>query len=189
MEKWKKCVICSRRTDRMSRNAWRWFNEANTLIICHKHIISAERNGQDDPRPNETQENEHEVVDYQEMDFEQHGDENMELEQNEDTQENEKQSEFEFYVNYDNDHDNTSFIDEREYYNSDESELDEHSNEETSQSDSTSESDDQNEEQEQEILLNFKRLPFSKAQCFICKKKFNKETRSKTISLMVSFLF
>ena len=158
MEKWKKCVICSRRTDRMSRNAWRWFNEANTLIICHKHIISAERNGQDDPRPNETQENEHEVVDYQEMDFEQHGDENMELEQNEDTQENEKQSEFEFYVNYDNDHDNTSFIDEREYYNSDESELDEHSNEETSQSDSTSESDDQNEEQEQEILLNFKRL-------------------------------
>lgn len=183
MEKWKKCVICSRRTDRMSRNAWRWFNEANTSIICHKHIISAERNGQDDPRPNETQENEHEIVDYQEMDFGQHGDEDMELNQNEDSQENEKQSEFEFSVNYDNDHDNTSFIDEREYFNSDESELDEHSNEETSQSDSTSESDYQNEEQEQEILLNFKRLPFSKAQCFICKKKFDKETRSKTISI------
>jgi hypothetical protein len=117
MEKWNKCVICSRRTDRMSRNAWRWFKEANTSIICHKHIISAERNGQDDPRPNETQENEHEIVDYQEMDFEQHGDEDMELNQNEDSQENEKQSEFEFSVIYDNDHDNTSFIDEREYFN------------------------------------------------------------------------
>jgi hypothetical protein len=33
------------------------------------------------------------------------------------------------------------------------------------------------------MLLNFKRMPFSKTQCFIYKKKYNPDTRSKTISI------
>ena len=52
------CIECGRRIDRMSRNAWRWFNEAQSLIICHKHIMDANRNGLNDPRLNEIQENE-----------------------------------------------------------------------------------------------------------------------------------
>jgi hypothetical protein len=55
------CIECGRRIDIMSRNAWRWFNEAQSLFICHKHIMDANLNGLDDPRLNEIQENEAEL--------------------------------------------------------------------------------------------------------------------------------
>jgi hypothetical protein len=51
----------------MSRNAWRWFNEAQSLIICFKLIMDANRNGLDDPRLNEIQENEAECIKNGEM--------------------------------------------------------------------------------------------------------------------------
>ena len=172
----------------MSRNAWRWFNEAQSLIICHKHIMDANRNGLDDPRLNEIQENEAERIENGEMEFDQTNVEHFQYSQNETDEEDDRQSEFEVDIN-NNEEENASYIDEREYYNLDESDEDQPSNdtidddEDDEEDDENSENDDQIDEPEQEMLLNFKRMPFSKAQCFICKKKFNRDTRSKTISI------
>jgi len=198
------CIECGRRIDKMSRNAWRWFNEAQSLIICHKHIMDANRNGLDDPRLNEIQENEEmetddsrqneiqeneaERIENGEMEFDQTNVEHFQYSQNETDEEDDRQSEFEVDIN-NNEEENASYIDEREYYNLDESDEDQPSNdtidddEDDEEDDENSENDDQIDEPEQEMLLNFKRMPFSKAQCFICKKKFNRDTRSKTISI------
>ena len=61
------CIECGRRIDKMSRNTWRWFNVAQTIIICNKHIMLAKRNGSDDPRLNEIQDNEAESIPNEEM--------------------------------------------------------------------------------------------------------------------------
>ena len=198
------CIECGRRIDRMSRNAWRWFNEAQSLIICHKHIMDANRNGLNDPRLNEIQENEEmesdelrqneiqeneaECIENGEMEFVQTDVDHIECNQNETNEEDDRQSEFEVDIN-NNEEENASYIDEREYYNLDESDQDQpfedtiDDDEDDEEDDKNSENDDQIDEPEQEMLLNFKRMPFSKAQCFICKKKFNRDTRSKTISI------
>ena len=198
------CIECGRRIDKMSRNVWRWFNEAQSLIICHKHIMDANRNGLNDPRLNEIQENEEmesdelrqneiqeneaECIENGEMEFVQTDVDHIERNQNETNEEDDRQSEFEVDIN-NNEEENASYIDEREYCNLDESDEDQpfedtiDDDEDDEEDDKNSENDDQIDEPEQEMLLNFKRMPFSKAQCFICKKKFNRDTRSKTISI------
>jgi hypothetical protein len=141
----------------------------------------------DDSRQNEIQENEAERIENGEMEFDQTNVEHFQYSQNETDEEDDRQSEFEVDIN-NNEEENASYIDEREYYNLDESDEDQPSNDtidddNDEEDDEKSENDDQIDEPEQEMLLNFKRTPFSKAQCFICKKKFNRDTRSKTISI------
>ena len=154
------CIECGRRIDRMSRNAWRWFNEAQSLIICHKHIMDANRNGLNDPRLNEIQENEEmesdelrqneiqeneaECIENGEMEFVQTDVDHIECNQNETNEEDDRQSEFEVDIN-NNEEENASYIDEREYYNLDESDEDQPF-EDTIDDDEDDEEDDKNSE-------------------------------------------
>jgi hypothetical protein len=150
--------------------------------------MDANRNGLDDSRQNEIQENEAERIENGEMEFDQTNVEHFQYSQNETDEEDDRQSEFNIGIK-NSEAENASYIDDREYYNLDESDEDQPSDdtsdddEDDEEDDKNSENDDQNDEPEQEMLHNFKRMPFSKAQCFICKKKFNRDTRSKTISI------